>query len=231
MPTILTLPTIKGTPVKAKPAVLGNVFALWAALTWLSGRKRPDRPWPARLGVGALATATLLLADVGHAIAHIFSAHLAGAPMDEILISQDMPRTLYVDNAVPPAVHRQRAMGGPIFSALGLCLSWLLRTLAPPQSLLRELADWSSRGHGLILMGSLVPLPIVDGGTILKWTLVEQGQTPAEADRVVKYAGVATGLVAVGVGLTLATHRRWLPALGLTTAGIVALGAAVGKIR
>jgi hypothetical protein len=231
MPTILTLLTIKGTPIKAKPAVLGNAFALWAALTWLSGRKRPDLPWPTRLGVGALATATLLLADVGHAIAHISSARRAGAPMDEILISAEMPRTLYVNNAVPPAVHRRRAIGGPIFSALGLCLSWLLRALAPPQSLLRELAEWSSRGHGLILAGSLAPLPMVDGGTILKWTLVEQGQTPAKADQVVKYVGVATGVAAVASGVILATRRRWLPALGLTTAGIVALGAAVGKIR
>lgn len=45
-----------------------------------------------------------------------------------------------------------------------------------------EVADCSSVGHGLILTGSLAPLPIVDGGSLLKWTLVERGRTPAEAD-------------------------------------------------
>jgi hypothetical protein len=80
----------------------------------------------------------------------------------------------------------------------------------------------------LILTGSLAPLPIFDGGSLLKWTLVDSGRTPTEADQIVKQAGLATGVAATGAGVMFATRRRWLPAVG---AGMVAIGAALGKIR
>jgi hypothetical protein len=43
--------------------------------------------------------------------------------MDEVRISLGMPRTLYRENAVSPDAHRLRALGGPIFNALGLLVS------------------------------------------------------------------------------------------------------------
>jgi len=188
-----TLFTVLDTPVKVKPAVLGNLLASWGVLSRMAGRRHPERSWPARLMVGALSTATLVVADIGHAMAHIVSACYAGAPMDEILVSPEMPRTIYFDNDVPPQAHRMRALGGPIYSALGLLSSLLLRGLAPRDSLAHELAGWSCIGHGFIFTGSLAPLPIVDGGSILKWTLVERGRTPAEADAVVQRVDLASG--------------------------------------
>jgi hypothetical protein len=151
--------------------------------------------------------------------------------MDEIVLSSGMPRTIYHEDHVPPRAHRMRAMGGPLFSALGLGISWLVSALTPRNSLAREVTDWSSVGHGLILTGSLAPLPIVDGGSLLKWTLVDRGRTPAQADQIVKQAGIATGIAATGAGAMFATRRRWLPAVGLIAAGMVAIGAALGKIR
>ena len=107
----------------------------------------------------------------------------------------------------------------------------LVRSLAPRNSMAREVADWSSVGHGLILTGSLAPLPIVDGGSLLKWTLVERGRTPTEADQIVKQAGIAAGFAASSAGVMFATRRRWLPAVGLIAVGLVSVGAATGKIR
>jgi hypothetical protein len=92
-------------------------------------------------------------------------------------------------------------------------------------------ADWSCVGHGLIFTGSLVPLPIVDNGSLLKWALVENGRTPTEADHIVKQAGVVTGIAVSSAGVMLATCRRWLPATGLLAAGVVAIGVSLGKIR
>jgi len=186
-----TLFAVWNTPVKVKPAVLANLLAGWGILSWLAGRRGPERSRPARLLVGALSMITLIIADWGHAMAHILSARHADAPMDEILISAGMPRTLYCDNDVRPQVHRVRALGGPIYSALGLISSLLVRHLAARDSLTRELADWSCIGHGFIFAGSLTPLPIVDGGTILKWTLVERGRTPDEADAIVQQLDLA----------------------------------------
>jgi len=173
----------------------------------------------------------MVVADVGHALAHSISARAAGAPMDKIQLTSGMPRTVYYDEAVPPRAHILRALGGPLFSALGLVLSLVARSHLPRDSITREVADWSSIGHGLIFTGSLAPLPIVDGGSILKWSLVESGQTPAQADQIVEQAGVATGIVAGSAGVAFAARRRWLPAAGLLVASLIAIAAAKGKIR
>ena len=234
--------TVWGTAVRVKPAILANLIGLWGLAAWLAGRGHPERPWPLRILVGLLATTAMMVADLGHAMAHIISARYAGAPMDEILISEGMPRTLYHDNDVPPGVHRLRALGGPIYSAVGLAISCLLRGLAPRGSLVREVAGWSCLGHGFILGGSLAPLPIVDGGTMLKWTLVERGRTPEQADEVVAQVDLSLGAALTATGVALAATRRkgsarrrqpalrrWLPALGLTAAGAIAIVAARGK--
>lgn len=231
---------VSDVPVKVKPAMLANVLGLWGLMTWLAGRGRLQQSWGRRLGFGALATLALFVADVGHALAHIVSARAAGAPMDEILLSEGMPRTLYHDNDVPPRAHRLRALGGPVYSALGLTLSALLRWLAPCDSSLRELAGWSCLGHGLILSGSLIPLPIVDGGTLLKWTLVEKGATPQQADHTIRQVNGVLGLSAAVAGFAVAVApgplrgsllRRWLPAAGLLAAGGIGIAAALGRIR
>ncbi len=223
--------TVCSTQIKVKPAVLGNLLVGWVALTWLAGQQVSESSWATRLLVGALSLAALLVADFGHAMSHIVSARYAGAPMDEILVSAGMPRTLYFDNDVPPQTHRMRSLGGPIFSALGLLASLFLRLLTSPGSPARMVANWSCIGHGLILAGSLAPLPIVDGGVILKWTLVERGRTPAQADAVIRRLDLVIGAMAITAGVALAILRYWLPALGLAAAGAIAIGTALNKIR
>jgi hypothetical protein len=223
--------TVLGTPVYAKPAILANMLGLWGLLTWLSGRRPPVRPWPIRLAVAALSTMALLAADLGHAMAHIVSARMAGAPMDRIELSSGMPRTLYLEDDVPPDIHRQRALGGPIFNACGLAASLTLHGLTPRDSVTHEVSGWSSLGHGLLLVGSLAPLPMVDGGSILKWTLVKRGNSLEDADGVVRQADLALGASLAATGIALAARRRWLPAVGLIAVGGIAVAAGLGKLR
>ena len=196
--------TFNGVPVKAKPPFYFMVILLWSLLTWLAGRRKPERPFSKKILIGTLSLPLAFIADIGHAMAHTESAKRAGAPMDEILLSADMPRTLYANNDVPPRTHIIRAIGGPIYSAIGLAISLLWRSFSPPASLSRELADISSFYHGMIF-GCLIPFPIVDGGTILKWSLVEKGYSPEEADGIVKITGpvVITILAVVGTAVFL----------------------------
>jgi hypothetical protein len=230
--------TIWDTAIRVRPAILAYLFGLWGLQAWFAGRGHPERPWPVRVLVGLLSTVAMMAADLGHAMAHIVSARYAGAPMDEILLSEGMPRTLYYDNDVPPRVHRLRALGGPIYNVVGLAISCLLRGLAPRGSWVREVAGWSRLGHAFILGGSLVPLPIVDGGTVLKWTLVERGRTHEQADEMVRQVDLSLGaaLTATGVALAAAGRqqtpaRRWLPVVGLLAAGAIGIAAGRGKIR
>jgi hypothetical protein len=219
------------TTVRVKPAVLLNLTGLWAAMTWLVGRRRPEWSRGMRGLAGLLDMAVLAAADFGHALAHIISARAAGAPVDEILISAGMPRTLYWSDEVAPRVHRTRAVGGPIYSAIGLLTSALLWRLAPRDSLVGEVAGWSSVGHGFILSGSLMPLPIVDGGTLLKWTLVERGYAEPEAEAVVRKAALALGIGAATAGIVAARRRRWFHSLAFFAVALAGLGGSVEEVR
>jgi hypothetical protein len=226
----ITRVTLWGTLIRVQAAFLGNVMGLWAISSWLGRRKHPERPLWACLSVGLAAVVTLLVADLGHAIAHILSARHAGAPMDEILISSGMPRTLYPDQAVSPAVHRKRALGGPIFSAIGCLQSGLVHALSTSERV-KELASWSLLGHGFILMGSLLPFPMVDGGSILKWTLVERGRTPTQADEIVRRVNWTLGVLASTIGAALLALRSWVAGLIGIGVGGIALGVASDRIK
>jgi hypothetical protein len=226
-----TLFRFQGTPVKVEPAVGIYIAGLWGAMLWWAGRKDPERPWPVRLLAGSLASLALLAADIGHALAHVISARWAGTPMAYVLVSADMPRTIYPEDDVSPRTHVVRSLGGPIYNVISLLVALISRRFAPPGTVWRESLGWSAVGHGLILLGSLAPLPIVDGGVFLKWTLVDRGHNPQEADAVVRQAGLATGAAAVAAGATLSAQRRWLVGLGLIASGAVAVAAALDKIR
>jgi hypothetical protein len=232
LPTGTTLYHFNGVPVIAKPDFWPMPILLTGFLTWVAGRHRPTLSWFQRLGVGAIAMPIALFADVGHAMAHTISARLAGAPMDEILLSSGMPRTLYLDNAVPPGTHIRRSLGGPIFSLIGFALSMMWWRNTPRGSLGHDFAEASLSGHSFILLGSLAPLPIVDGGVILKWKLVEAGQSPEEADQTVRKTSVALGSAFLGLGAVLSWFRRRRLVGGLLAAGgAVGIAAGIGWLK
>ena len=221
------------TPIKVKLTFLIFIVPIWVGVTWLGYYWHPGRGfWPGVL-VGFVTMILLLIAEIGHAIAHIFSARYAGAPIDEIHISvqEGMPRTLYWNNEVSPDVHRMRASGGLIFNLLGLLLSLVIYAAVPRNSIAAELAAWSAAGHGLLLIMSLAPVPMVDGGTLLKWTLVARGRAVPEADEIVRRVDWGLGIVAGIVGLVLITMRIWIAGAILMGIGAVVLGIAAGKLQ
>lgn len=219
------------TPIKIKLTALIDIAILWAGLTLLGLYLHPERGlWQDAL-IGFVTVIVLLPADFGHALAHTFSARYAGAPMDEILITPGMPRTLYRNNEVPPEVHRMRALGGPIFNVMGFLLSAGIFGLAPAGSLVRELAAWSALGHGLLLILSLAPVPLVDGGTILKWTLVAKGRAEAEADEIVRRIDWVIAIVAGVVGVGLVVVQQYIAGMILAGISVLVIAIAAGKIR
>ena len=226
LPTGTRLYRFNGVPVLAKSSFWPLPFLLTGVLTWLAGLRNPKRTWLQRLGAAILAMPVALFADVGHAMAHTLSARAAGAPMDEILLSSEMPRTLYRNNQVAPHTHITRSLGGPIFSLTCAALSLLWHMVSPRGSLSRDLADASLAGHSFILLGSVVPMPMVDGGIILKWKLVEAGRSPEQAERRVRQISVGLGAAVVGLGVGVGTVRKWKLVGGLLSAGGAAVIAA-----
>lgn len=214
---------IFNTPVKVNLTVFIPIVTLWVGITWVFLYLNPERGFWQSVLIGFVSVILLIFADFGHAIAHIFSARHANAPMDEILIKGDMPRTLYWDNKVSPDVHRMRALGGPIFSGLGSLLSLAIYGLASGNGILRDLAAISAIGHGFLLMGSLLPLPMVDGGTILKWTIVKRGKTESEADKIMQRANLVIGIGGLIIGMGLLTIQLWIPGVILVGIGVISL--------
>lgn len=222
---------ISGTLVKIKPVVVLILVALWLIVSWLGWRFHPSRTVPQALLIGLIAAFLMAIAEFGHPFAHMISARYAGAPMDELVISEGMPRTLYRNNSVPPNVHRMRALGGLVFNLIGVLLSVCVFAIAPANSLAREWASWSSFGHGLLLIMSLFPVPIVDGGALLKWTLVAGGMPPDQADIMIRRVDQGAVVVAAIVGLVLLAMKMWLPGLACLGLSAVVLGVVMGKIR
>ena len=114
-----TVVTFNHVPIMIRPGLYAMWALLWGVLSWLAGKRKQERNIGQRMLVGALSTPIVLSADLGHALAHTESARRAGAPMDAVVLGADMSRTLYQNNAVPPWVHRGRALGGPFFNAIG----------------------------------------------------------------------------------------------------------------
>jgi hypothetical protein len=211
------------TSLVVQPGFWPYPILLTGLLVWAAGLRKPERSWAQRLGVGLLAMPIALIADVGHAMAHMVSARWAKAPMDVILLYSGMPRTLYENNAVPPKTHIKRSLGGPIFSLLSSAASLLWRRASPAGSLSRDLATLSLASHSFILIGSLVPLPMVDSGIILKWKLVEAGSSEEQADATVHKIsfGIGAALLAAGAILGLLRKRK-------LAGGLLALGGGAG---
>jgi Zn-dependent protease len=226
-----TVGEIFGTPVvmKGKTWFPLTELVVWLIMAWVAGRNRPERSWWKNLGVGGLTMTAILGSEWCHNLAHAAAARSIGKPMDALRVTWGMPLVVYYDlddDQVTPREHITRALGGPLFNGALLAISWLARRFTPRGSVGREVADAAVGMNLFLSTASLLPIPGIDGGPILKWALVERGHTPSEADEVVK--GVDRAL---GVGLGVATgiavkKRRWF--IGAILGMFAALALAVG---
>jgi hypothetical protein len=152
---------ILGVPVRLRPiAALPGL--LIGALTYaLARRLARESPAPLLALWGALAWYE---ADFIHVAGHITSARLAGAPMDYVHWGI-FAINGYTQHDVTPQQHIGRALGGPIASGLAAIVYWLTwRALG--RTLLGQMTLIGFVENALTAIGSLAPLPIIDGGVI-----------------------------------------------------------------
>jgi hypothetical protein len=90
---------------------------------------------------------------------------------------------------------------------------------------------FSAIGHGLLLIMSMFPLPMVDGGTILKWSLVSAGRTPAQVDHILRGVDWVLGALLVLTGIALLVMQLWIVGLIILGGGMIVLGAVAGMIK
>jgi Zn-dependent protease len=185
----------------------------WGILSWVAGKKRPEWSWRKRVYVGGLSAAIVLGSEWCHNLAHTAIAARIGKPVDAIRIFWGTPLLIYYDindRQVTPHQHILRALGGPVFNALMIALGWFFKKITREGTISRYAAEMAIGTNMFISSVSLLPIPGIDGGPILKWSLVQQGRSPVEADEAVKAVNLAVGSgLALAAGVALKKRRKW----------------------
>jgi Zn-dependent protease len=189
----------------------------WGILTWLAGKKHPDWPSARQITAGTVTTLILFGSEWCHNLAHAAGAKMVGKPVDAIRIFYGTPLLIYYDindSQVLPEEHIARSLGGPIFNILMVPLAWTGRQFTREGTFSRYIADFAFGTNVFISAVSLVPIPGIDGGPLLKWSLVRMGQTVAGADETVRRVNlVVGGGLAVTAGIAAKKKRKWLATL------------------
>jgi Zn-dependent protease len=225
-----------GTPLVVKGLSGLPVLELiaWGLLTCVAGRRNPEWPTGKRLAGGALMTIGLLGSEWCHNLAHTLAAWWIGRPPNAMLISFGTPFLVYYDvndPQVTPSQHRVRALGGPIFNVLLVPVLWLAGRFTQAGSLAHTSAHFAMQANAVLTGASLLPMPFLDGGPILKWSLVQRGYPLEKANKVVNEANLAVGAgLAVACGILLKKRHKWT-GIGLAALAISCLAIGFGLLK
>ncbi len=210
--------------------VLITQLVLRGIFTQSAAKRKPDSSRIQWLREGFLKMAVVQGSEWCHNLAHLIASNWIGKPMDQMQIQAGMPRCIYQkinDQDVTPSQHIARSLGGPVINFLLLTVTGLARILTKPDSIAGETIKTAYQTNLFLSSFSLLPIPGIDGGPTLKWSLVARGKTIDEADRVVQKVN---GPLAVLLGLSSSwafLTRKILPGffslmLGLTSLSIFA---------
>jgi len=98
-------------------------------------------------------------------------------------------------------------------------------------SLAGELAELALRVNAFIASAALLPIPGIDGGPLLKWSLVLASKSQAQADQVVKRLNGFLGGGLFTAMLASLKQRRWFPAFLQGLLGAAASSIALGWLK
>ena len=207
---------------------------IWGLFSRASRQRNPERSW-VRAGLEGFCQMTVLLgSEWGHNLAHLAASNIIEKPMDQFRIQLGMPRCVYHqinDQEVAPREHLVRALGGPIFNFLALPFAWAARRLTKKDTIAGMSARTAFDTNLFLSTISLLPIPGIDGGPILKWSLVEGGKTTQEADEVVKKV---SGPLALLLGLCSSVafmKKKILPGLFSFMLGGICLSIFTGWLK
>lgn len=194
-------------------------LGIWLLMSRAAGRNRSDLNPFERLATGALTTSVLLGSEWCHNLAHAYAANNTGKPMDKIKILWGMPRCVYEDindTSVTPRQHILRSLGGPIFNFITLLVATFTRFLTRPNSISREITNVAVGTNAFLSTVSLLPIPGIDGGPILKWSFVDRGYEIHEADEQVRKVNGLLSLILASIsGIAFRKNKRFFGILSL----------------
>lgn len=176
-------------------------FVLWAVFTRSASKRKPENSRFLWSQEGFLKMVVVLGSEWCHNLAHLLTSNWIGKPMDKLRIQAGLPRCIYHkinDQDTTPRQHITRSLGGPVINLLLLSLAGWARAKTKPETIAGEISKTAYQTNLFLSLISLLPIPGIDGGPILKWSLVKSGKNIREADNVVQKAN---GPLAVLLGI------------------------------
>ena len=207
---------------------------IWLFFTRSASKRKPDGSVFHRVGEGFCRMAVLLGSEWCHNLAHLVASNLINKPMDQLRIQFGMPRCVYHDIndlEVTPRQHLIRSLGGPLINLILLPITGFFRLITKPESIAGETAKTAYQTNLVLSLVSWLPIPGIDGGPILKWSLVERGKTIPEADQAVKNVN---GPLAILLGLFSSrafARKKFLAGVLSLMLGITSLSIFTGWLK
>ena len=168
----IKLGTVAGLRLTAMPSAIAGSILLWTLLSGLAARVLRMRLGKAIVG-GFVAVAVHWASDIAHQLGNARAARSTGFPMIGIRLWGVLSTSVYPSDepVLPAAFHIRRALGGP---AASLVLTLLAAVIALALRPLGGIPRWIGAFFFLdnlftFTLGSLVPLPFTDGGSLLRW--------------------------------------------------------------
>jgi Zn-dependent protease len=177
---------------------------LWLIMVKEAGRLHPNRSTLQRIGIAVVTMPTILGSEWLHNLAHTYAAKMVGHPVDAIRVSWGMPLLIYhdiEDQNVSPRNHVIRSSGGPILNLILWGSGSIMRRFSSEGSAGRDIADALIGTNAFLFLAGMIPQPWLDGGAILKWALVDKGDTLEGADEKVRAANYTAAAI---MGITSA---------------------------
>lgn len=171
MPKPIRLVQLADLEISARPSAFVGFALFWLLLSLMAYTGfRLDLP--AALMGGFSGTLLHFASELWHNLGHALAARRTGYPMSGVVFWGVLATSRYPANqgSLPGRVHIQRALGGPLASALLAALAGLLLTQMNPAGLWFWLAAFFFTDNLLVFtFGSLLPLGFTDGSTLLAW--------------------------------------------------------------
>lgn len=172
MSKYIPLGRVAGVELRARPSALVALLSVWSFLLLIAVRLLKLKPATAVIG-SLVATLLHFFHELWHQMGHARAADLTGYRMKGITFVGPLATSVYPSDepALPPDIHIQRALGGPIFSALwSLVLTAVALLLKPVGGTAWYVALFALADNTLVFtLGSLLPLGFTDGSTLLEW--------------------------------------------------------------
>jgi Zn-dependent protease len=225
-----------GAPVVAKGGTGIPLLELVAfgIFTLIARRNHPNWTQQRKLSIGALSAAILFGSEWCHNLAHVVVARAIGKPVDAVRVFFGTPLLIYYDvnnEKVSASQHMLRATGGPVFNALMAVISWLARQFTAEGSLACYCADFALKVNALLLTASLLPIPGLDGGSLLKWSFVKHGLSLQEADEGVKKVNILVGSGLATASTIAIKKRKVWHGVGLGLFAIISFAIGFGLLK